>query len=646
MLVVVVLVSVTFVVDTGAESPELVPFDDTVSIGLTLESERELSDDVELPRVQAFYSQYEYVVGYYGVETFVDAQQQDGHEQRFGYPLGVYVTDYGDTGVTLNDEGYPTTDRSPTWVEASDAWYVVGSDARTPSSVTIVPFTERTAAETFADTHGGEVQSWESVVTSSFEHDDATTVRDRVDEQHSEADELVTSMSEHDDRPVSVIIGEDADAIPRNSDETVENVTVVDSIQRGVDEAPENTTVLVSEGTYDETVEIDRPITLAGEERTTIRGDENGSVVTITEPDVGIRQLDITGVGPKYSGAEEVPGESTDDWDDDFQTYYTGADAGISAHVADGISIADVQIETPSNGIILRESPDGVVKNVTIAGNEDWSEGYAGVMAFRSPGVVQDSTVTDGRDSIYLYRSEGMSVRNNEIEGSLLGIHLMHNDGALLADNTLRDIQDTGIYIMTGPEQNALVGNEVFRADTGAYVGGTESYVAENVFEENNVGLEMEADGSIYEHNVFAGNELGANEGAMLPTNRVTGNDFVGNDEHAAVGPGPLRVWTHDGTGNYWQGGVSIADGEPPYRPYSPTDPVDTRLHTTDGAETIARAPALDALAGIQDAVPGMQTESIVDLSPSCGPNNSDLIDQTGYADEAWSCNGTNGTNS
>jgi len=145
--------------------------------------------------------------------------------------------------------------------------------------------------------------------------------------------------------------------------------------------------------------------------------------VTVTEPRVGIRDLEITGVGPLTSGAEEVPGASIaeDAWDDKFMTYYTGADAAISAHVAAELSVENVSIETPSNGIILRESPDTVVRNATVRGNERWEDGFAGIMAFRSPGVIEETTLVDGRDSIYAYRSEGIVVRENEIAGSLLG---------------------------------------------------------------------------------------------------------------------------------------------------------------------------------------------------------------------------------
>nr|WP_233710704.1 NosD domain-containing protein [Natronococcus pandeyae] len=614
-----------FVTDAGSASPDPVPFEDTVSVGLTLEAERGLDDDITLPRAQVFYSQYQYVVGYYGVETFVEAQRQDGHEQRFGYPLEVYVTDYSGAAVTLNEDGYPVAEQSLSWTDAADAWFVVGSEARTPSGETVVSFSDREDATAFADDHGGDVRTWGQTVEGSFDTDDATVVRDRVDDQHRDADALVESTTDRNDRPVSIVVGDD-----------------VDTVQEGIDEAPENTTVVVPEGTYEETLEIDRSITLAGDGDARIQGDGNGSVVTVTELHVGIRNLEITGVGPKTSGAEEVPGDTAEDgWDDEFQTYYTGADAAISAHVAAGLSVEDVTIETPSNGIILRESPDTVVRDVTVRGNERWEDGFAGIMAFRSPGVIEASTIVDGRDAIYAYRSEGIVVRDNAIEGSLLGTHLMHTDGALLADNRLDEIVDTGIYVMTGPERNALVGNEISDAETGSYLGGTDTYVAENVFEANDVGLELVATASIYEDNVFAGNRVGVDDRAMLPTNRVVGNDFVGNDDHATAGSGPLRVWTHDGNGNYWQGATTIADGDPPTRSYSPTDTVDGRLHTTDGAATLARAPALDALSGLEESVSGMQTGSITDVAPACEPNNPDLLERTEQAEHARSCDGT-----
>ncbi|AGB17549.1 nitrous oxidase accessory protein [Halovivax ruber XH-70] len=618
-------IGVLFSVETGAESPEPAAFDDTVTVGLTLEEQYELLDrpNVSLPRVQTFYSQYEYVVGYWGVDTYLATQRQAGHQARFGYPLATYVTDYGGTGVELSEEGYPVVERDPAWIPADAAWYVVDSEARTPGGETILSFDDRADAERFTDSAGGTVESWAQLTDRQFERGDADAARERVSRQAAAANETVADAAAHDDRPVSVVVGEDAA-----------------TIQSAIEQAPPNTTVRIPAGTYDETLTIDRPITLAGDGAVTIRGDGNGSVVTITAPEVGVRNVHVTGTGTRAHGAESVPGDEGDHPDDRSLTYYGGADAGISAHVADGTSIVNVSIETRANGVILRESPDAVVKNVTVTEAPDAEDPYAGLLAFYSPAVVEHSTFVGGRDTIYLDESDGLVLRDSEIRDSVLGLHLMHTNDALLADNQVRNVTEAAIYVMTGPTGTAVVGNDVTDAGVGISVGGTQSYVARNTVTDSDLGLRILAEGSLYERNVLAGNEVGAHAGAVLPTNRVTANDFVANDRHATAGHGPLRVWADDGDGNFWQGATSPADGTPPGRAYSPTDPVDRRLHTTPGAATLARAPALDALAGLERSVSGMRSGSITDPAPSCTPNNPDLLARTAWADEAVACDG------
>jgi len=146
--------------------------------------------------------------------------------------------------------------------------------------------------------------------------------------------------------------------------------------------------------------------------------------VTVTEPRVGIRDLEITGVGPLTSGAEEVPGASIaeDAWDDKFMTYYTGADAAaISPTSPPSCRSKTCQSRRRRTGLSSARVP--ILSFVTrpFRGNERWEDGFAGIMAFRSPGVIEETTLVDGRDSIYAYRSEGIVVRENEIAGSLLG---------------------------------------------------------------------------------------------------------------------------------------------------------------------------------------------------------------------------------
>ena len=464
-----------FVVDVGSTSPEPVAFDDTVSVGLTLESEYALSDEVELPRAQVFYSQYQYVVGYYGVETFVDRQGQPEHQQRFGYPLTVYVSDYSDTGIELNDNGYPVTDSSPGWTDAETASFVIDSDAQTPAGNTVIPFADREAAQAFADEYGGTVHDWDSVLEHSFERDDAEVARDRVADRRQQADSRVENTSALLERPTSVVVGEDAA-----------------TVQGAIDQAPANTTVVVPEGTYDEKIEIDQPVTITGAGNVTFRGNGNGSVVTVTSERVAIRGIDITGVGNVTREGGDIPVDINEDaWDASFLQYYAGTDAGISAYNATDLRVENVSIDTPASGVIVYRSDGAVIRNVTVTAPDDPMEGLAGVLLFQSPSVIEDSTFTSGRNGIYLYRSPMTVVRSNTIEENFLGVHLMYTGDSLIADNAVSGQESNGIVIMTGPERNAVVGNTIRNTTTGLSPGGSANYVAENIIDGTELGLHV-----------------------------------------------------------------------------------------------------------------------------------------------------------
>ncbi|TYT60937.1 NosD domain-containing protein [Natrialba swarupiae] len=650
---VVVLVGVVglFAVDagSGAETTEPVPFHDTVTTGVVLENagdDDELSE-VDVPKAQVFYSQYEYVVGYRGVERFVDAHGAPGHEERFGYPLTVYVTDYGASGgdVRLTEDGYPTLEgETADWIDAESAVFVVDSEARTPAGETAIPFGDREDADAFAADHGGTVVGWEGLLEREFEIDDADVVRDRVDQRHAHADDLVAGATPMRDRPVEVVVGEDAA-----------------TLEEAVETAPAESTVVVPEGVHEvpEEVAVDRPITIVGQgqgerhgngddgteaatDATTLRGDGNGSVLVLESERAAVTDLRIDGVGDVTS-----PDDDEQDGDDVLEMAYGQSDAGIELDEAPGALVENVTIESPATGVLLRDAPESVVRNVTVEGSDDWGDGYMAVTTIRSPdAVVEDSTLVDGRDGIYLHRSDGVVFRDNVLENNRIGVHLMYTSRTLIADNRIEDPVSTGIDVMTAPEHNAIVGNEIRNGSQGILMAGSRSYVADNLVTDTSVGLTTGAGNSIYEGNVLAGNVEGVQANQILPTNEVTGNDFVGNYEHANARLGTLRVWSEDGEGNFWHGAIGTpdADGEVGTdastleRSHSPTDPVDERLHRVDGTPTLARAPATDALSALEGTVSGMRSESIVDPAPLCEPANPELLERTEWESPERAC--------
>ncbi|MFC7081676.1 nitrous oxide reductase accessory protein NosL [Halorussus caseinilyticus] len=480
--------SAAFAVDVGARRPEPVPFEDTIDMGMTAATTVEARErGVEIPRAEVFYSQYRYVVGYHGVTSLVDELAREGHARQFGVPLTVYVSDYADARLEVGDDGYLRKPDTPSayvgWVAAEDAYFVVGSRARTPAGEAVVPFSTRSAAAEFAAEYGGELRRWEAVRATDFGTGAATreSFRTAVRERHQWADQRVADADRLLDRPVSVVVGEDAP-----------------TLAAAVDAAPPNTAVRVPPGTYDadrttdDPLTIDKPLTLRGAGNAThLRGDGTGTVVTATAPRVAVADLRISGVGGTLS-AENVSTDRADQWDYRVQLGYGYGDAGVTLDSANGSLVRNVSVDTPANGVVVRWSQNAVVENVTVVGSEEWTDGFMGVMVMRSRVVVQDSTFVGGRDGVYTHLADGLVVRDNRMvgrDGMRFGVHEMYTSGALVANNTATGT-DMGVVVMTRPTGNLIVGNEVRDSYSGVNVGGRASYVAENVVVDNHYGLE------------------------------------------------------------------------------------------------------------------------------------------------------------
>src|SRR6056297_1538132 len=132
---VLVLVSFSLVVPIGgSEAPEAAAFEDTFELGLTDTTVQEAQEQgYAIPRVQVYYSGYQYVVGFNGLESYVAERDRTGHGRQFGQPVGLFVTDFGTADPSLTEAGYLRTDDTPNFVEAAGTHVVVDSEARLPS---------------------------------------------------------------------------------------------------------------------------------------------------------------------------------------------------------------------------------------------------------------------------------------------------------------------------------------------------------------------------------------------------------------------------------------------------------------------------------------------------------------------------------
>jgi nitrous oxidase accessory protein NosD/nitrous oxide reductase accessory protein NosL len=614
VLVVVSVAATGFGVDVTADRPDPVPFEETAAMGATAATETWMTrTSLTVPRAEVFYSQYRYGVGIYRVPQLVAELDREGRRHQFGVPVAVYVSDYTGLDPWLRADGLLAAprNRTPGWVAVEEAHFVVGSRARTPGGEAVVPFSDRAAARAFADEYGGEVVRWDAVRSRSFDAGapGRERYRESVARRHAWADDAVASAGRLLDRPVSIVVGEDAP-----------------SLSAAVARAPPNTTVEIPAGTYTVgTVAVEKPITLRGAgNETTLVGNDNGSVLRAFSPRVAVADLRIEGVGGNFSPGGDV---NESEWDAPVQRGYGFGPAGVELAEANASLVEDVAIRTPANGVVVRRSDGVVVDGTRVVGNETWWKGFMGVMVMESRVVVQRSTFVGGRDGVYTHRGEGTVVRNCTMRELRFGVHEMYTSGTLLANNTVRDAS-IGLVVMTRPSDNLVVGNDVHDSGVGVRVSGSASYVAGNVVANNTHGLDVVSRRSLWTHNVVVGNDVGASAETLLPTNTLVGNDFVANGRHALASLGPLRVWGGDGAGNYWSGAPGYdRDGDGTLdRPYRATGPVDGVAHRTGGAALLAVSPGVTLWRSLSAVAPGLRSTGVADYAPRARPVRPDVV--------------------
>ncbi|WP_135820181.1 NosD domain-containing protein [Halostella litorea] len=612
----VVLGAVPFWVapDRGAAT---VPFEQTKQTGLPEHVVREAeTTPLVIPRAEVYYSQYRYVVGYHGVTSLVASLRAQG-KAAFGPPMRTYVSDFSGIDLSLTDEGHlRAPEAAPTkWVPAREAYFVVGSDASIPTrDAAIVPFSERRDAAAFADRHGGEVRRWAGAKRAGVGRLDRTTAEWERTVAGRLADANATASRAADllDRPVSVVVGRDAP-----------------TLAAAVERAPPDTTVRVPAGTYRvDGLRVDKPLTIrgAGANETRVVGDGNGSVVTAGAARTAVADLALAGVGGNRSGADrdvDVP-VAEDAWNYDIWKVHGYGDAAVVFDAAGGSLVADVRVNTTSNGVIARNSPNVTVSNLTLYGTKRWDDGFIGVVALGGRAVVRDSTFRGGKVGVYAHESDGVVVSNARMEGMMVGVFDFYGVRTTVTNSTVEDTWNA-VYVEHRSYGTVVRGNRLRNSRNGVLVAGQANYVAENTLVHNRNGIAVRGGFSRYERNVVAYNRRGFRAMSFFPTNRVSGNDVVGNGRPAEIDAfNVLHVWR----GNHWAGAPGVdADGDGRLsRSYRPTGTVDSRVADAPGTPTLARSPTVSFIRALRDVVPGIRGGGLVDAGPRAHPTRPGTV--------------------
>ncbi|MDX1664751.1 MAG: nitrous oxide reductase family maturation protein NosD [Candidatus Promineifilaceae bacterium] len=319
-------------------------------------------------------------------------------------------------------------------------------------------------------------------------------------------------------------------------------VTSAERLAEAIAAASPGDVIEVDGGVYVGSLEIDRPLTLVGRNWPIVDGQNKGTIITVSAPEVTIRGFHIRNSG-----------DSLDQ-----------ENSGIAVEAA-GAIIAGNRFEETLFGIYLRQANRGHIEDNVIH-SKDLPLPRRGdpIRVWYSNDVtIVGNQVVRGRD-VVLWYSERLTVRDNDVRDGRYGLHFMYCDDAVVEGNRLLD-NSVGAFLMYSRRltlrHNTISGN---RGPSGYGVGlkdMDEAVIVENVFLDNRVGAYL--DGSprevdslgLFEGNTFAYNDIGVELLPAVRNNQFVANSFVENEEQVAISGGGQpgdNAWTVAGVGNFW----------------------------------------------------------------------------------------------
>jgi parallel beta-helix repeat protein len=332
------------------------------------------------------------------------------------------------------------------------------------------------------------------------------------------------------------------------------------TIQDAVDHANEGGTVFVRKGTYEESVTINKSLSLIGEDKTqtTILGgwQLGGTVVLVTHDNVTISGFTI------QSNANNTHG---------------GSIRGVHLLHVQGCKVSDCTLSWVGIGVWLYESQNNLVEDCYCDGLSYFTR--SGVTLERSSKnrICNNTLFGSEQAGIEVFSSDGNTITDNILQSKWAGINSEYSNNNTIADNSITAVR-WGVWLRAASSHNEVEKNSVTGSLTGIQVNYGSSY---NTVEENTItggkycGIEVHDDSN--NNRVTANNISGNTYGVEVKSainntiqyNNITGcskigalftnasgnliqrNNFLQNAQQA-YSSGSSNTWDADCNGNFW----------------------------------------------------------------------------------------------
>ena len=298
------------------------------------------------------------------------------------------------------------------------------------------------------------------------------------------------------------------------------------TIQAAVDHASLGSTVFVKSGKYNETLVINKPISLNGED----------SIRTIlTHPN-----------GP--SGYSTNP-------------YWITPPHVIIQINADDVKISGFTLKDCDGGISGNGNGIQINGNIIVASRESSGEGN-GISIIGSHTTVFSNKVNGGDTGIMTGPGSYNNITNNECVGASVGISFLLSSFSIVSQNVVHENDAFGVGIRAGGKSNTITKNNIINGSMGMVLLSCSS----SVFSDNSITEQREravwVDSSNHGNVIFR-NYIAHNQGYAVyftvtdfeaPTNNTFYHNTFLNNSHGVqfTRPSELNSWDNGAEGNFW----------------------------------------------------------------------------------------------
>ena len=380
----------------------------------------------------------------------------------------------------------------------------------------------------------------------------------------------------------------------------------ITSIRKAIELAKEKDTILVQTGIYKEgNIVINKNIILLGQNYPVLDGEKKFEILTVSGVNITIKGFQLQNCGQSAMN--------------DY--------ASIKVIDSKNILIEDNRVVNSFFGIHFGNSSFVTIRHNTVSGSPTSEQNTGnGIHLWKcNNALIENNHITGHRDGIYFEFVTVSTIQNNLSEKNIrYGLHFMFSNDDNYINNTFNN-NGAGVAVMYSHKVR-MEGNK-FEMNWGPSSYGillkdiTDSYIHNNTFYKNSVGIHMEGSSRINAFkNIFKENGWAIKVQASCDDNNFYLNNFYGNSfDIATNGTMMLNKFYN----NYWdkyEGYDRNKDGvgDVPYHPVSMYSMI---VEQNPNSLILLRSFIVSLLDKAEKAIPSLTPENLTDDKPMIKPN-------------------------